>query len=1101
MSHLNKTSLLVSEQLPEFIRGDVTYSTFVAFLKAYYEWMELANTSNSLSTTANSYSQGALYASKNVPEYMDIDTTLDDFVQFFRNDFLSFFPSDADVDEKKLIKIARQLYNTKGTPASYEFLFRVLYNSDVQLFNSKDYVFKASDGKWVTTNVVTIQGTDPVWTLTIGYRLFGLTSTGYATIESVNIVPIEFGGYTQIFVTDVGRNFISGETVQVQNTFGAKAVINGNEVTGVILGIVNSVSSDPANLGSGYSLGDPVVFYGGLVDNIDAYAAKAYVSSVSEASVQKITTVYAGHGYNVGNTDINIISATGGVNATGFLFSTDNNPYTASFVNIDTIQSFIDRYEDSVGNTALNPPIGNSYYLFGNTSNTVANVQTINVNSRLVDSLYFANITTYGVGIADVSTGGRNYQQVSTTANALGTFVAVDNSHLYLSGMGTLAPIQIINGGLNYANGDTVVFTGGGGFGAYAYVNVAPFTGQIVSTTYIGDPAGRIIAPLGGMGYGSSPALTVSSTHPSHGGAVLFAGLMGADAVLQPTTGTSGQVLGVTLTSPGVNYISKPTATLRVTDLLVYNNDFISNPLTRDDVIIQTNDGKPVNSTANTQAVLFIANVASVLDLNTPVTSNNLLKLQTLRIYNYNGTLNTSSNIIVYRNGSLIGANLVIDTAAADQGLDVGFINGVHQYGSGTGKAIVNFSSGVQIGAGATFGGLTSAAGHYVNSDGQPSGYSILENDNYNTFSYFLKVEKALEEYKNSALKFLHPAGLHYVAFNMIKSSMVANTGFSSQEFVNSSLLDSAPNFTANTVPNSNTIVIRVPYVTENIQAIVPINSFLSVNPIYGEPFYSQVQNVADTSVGTNYKYDITLADYWINSVPNVAYGKAVSGTSKINISNTTSAWTMATGQKVTNISDIAHVNDTITFNTSPTGLGVLQPITIVDGGGNYFVGNTISIVGGGGYGAYANITSVSGIGAITGISYVKDPSGNTVAPLGGINYTTIPTVTAIGPSTGYTPAKLVVPGFLTYQAANTAKISDVTNTTITLSGVTFTDNVMNIGPSTWLTTNGVMTLTRNVYTSNVFYSGPVQPIVLLELITENGDTLTTESGLTLLIG
>jgi hypothetical protein len=43
--------------------------------------------------------------------------------------------------------------------------------------------------------------------------------------------------------------------------------------------------------------------------------------------------------------------------------------------------------------------------------------------------------------------------------------------------------------------------------------------------------------------------------------------------------------------------------------------------------------------------------------------------------------------------------------------------------------------------------------------------------------------------------------------------------------------------------------------------------------------------------------------------------------------------------------------------------------------------------------------------------------------------------------------------------------------------------------------------LTRNVLTSNVYYSGPVIPIVLLELTTEDGNTIITELGSTLLIG
>ena len=49
----HNTSIQISKQLPEFIRDDVNYQTFVAFLEAYYEWLQLAHTANSLNTVVN----------------------------------------------------------------------------------------------------------------------------------------------------------------------------------------------------------------------------------------------------------------------------------------------------------------------------------------------------------------------------------------------------------------------------------------------------------------------------------------------------------------------------------------------------------------------------------------------------------------------------------------------------------------------------------------------------------------------------------------------------------------------------------------------------------------------------------------------------------------------------------------------------------------------------------------------------------------------------------------------------------------------------------------------------------------------------------------
>ena len=115
-----KTSLLVQNQLPEYVRDNPDYENFSLFLQAYYEWME----QNGKVTER----------SKNILNYKDIDTTTDEFLKYFANDFLPYFPSDTLISQQQAVKIARELYQSKGTPASYKFLFKVLYNSDFDIF-------------------------------------------------------------------------------------------------------------------------------------------------------------------------------------------------------------------------------------------------------------------------------------------------------------------------------------------------------------------------------------------------------------------------------------------------------------------------------------------------------------------------------------------------------------------------------------------------------------------------------------------------------------------------------------------------------------------------------------------------------------------------------------------------------------------------------------------------------------------------------------------------------------------------------------------------------------------------------------------------------
>jgi hypothetical protein len=113
-----KTSLLVAQQLPEFVRDNESYQTFVSFIEAYYQWLETAQTANSANVIATSTGEGVTYGAKNLLNYADVDSTLDEFVQYFIKDFLPYIPEDALADKRKLLKIARDFYLAKGTEKS-----------------------------------------------------------------------------------------------------------------------------------------------------------------------------------------------------------------------------------------------------------------------------------------------------------------------------------------------------------------------------------------------------------------------------------------------------------------------------------------------------------------------------------------------------------------------------------------------------------------------------------------------------------------------------------------------------------------------------------------------------------------------------------------------------------------------------------------------------------------------------------------------------------------------------------------------------------------------------------------------------------------------
>jgi hypothetical protein len=120
-----KNSAVVARQLPEHIRED--YPTFVAFVEAYYEFLQ---------------TQGVDFST-----IRDIDRTLEDFVVQFKKE-LSYNLPNVTQDERFLLQRIKDQYLAKGSEGSYKLLFRLLYGKDVDIFYPGQQMLRASDGRW-----------------------------------------------------------------------------------------------------------------------------------------------------------------------------------------------------------------------------------------------------------------------------------------------------------------------------------------------------------------------------------------------------------------------------------------------------------------------------------------------------------------------------------------------------------------------------------------------------------------------------------------------------------------------------------------------------------------------------------------------------------------------------------------------------------------------------------------------------------------------------------------------------------------------------------------------------------------------------------------
>ena len=155
---MDKTPIAVAleRQIPEHIRGE--YQLFVNFVKAYYEFLEQTQ-------------------QRNLEDIRSIENTLDEFVIRFKKELSVLFPTNTLSNERFILQRIREFYQARGSKESYQFLFRILFNKDSDVFYPATQILRASDGKWVQEKSVFVKTTSG--------NLFNLTGK-IANIETTN---------------------------------------------------------------------------------------------------------------------------------------------------------------------------------------------------------------------------------------------------------------------------------------------------------------------------------------------------------------------------------------------------------------------------------------------------------------------------------------------------------------------------------------------------------------------------------------------------------------------------------------------------------------------------------------------------------------------------------------------------------------------------------------------------------------------------------------------------------------------------------------------------------------------------------------------------
>jgi hypothetical protein len=271
MKELEKTiSTLVESQFPSFYRDEG--QNFVAFVKAYYEWMEASN--------------NAVYHSRRLLEYGDIDSTVDDFIIHFKEKYLNNIQFTTSSNKKLLIKKAQDLYRSKGTERSIDLFFKLVYGIDTRVYVPGTDIFKLSDGKWVkpTYLEVTREARNINY---VGKQVTGASSGATAFVEKLVRKRVQ-GQYIDIFyISAVNGTFVTNELILVDEVYDGAPIMVGSFTSLELVGRA-----------SGYEVGDIV----DIISTTSGGYGKGRVTSVSNATgVVDFELIDGGFGYRTGS--------------------------------------------------------------------------------------------------------------------------------------------------------------------------------------------------------------------------------------------------------------------------------------------------------------------------------------------------------------------------------------------------------------------------------------------------------------------------------------------------------------------------------------------------------------------------------------------------------------------------------------------------------------------------------------------------------------------------------------------------------------------------------------------------------------------------------
>ena len=381
-------SQLIKNQFPEFYKSEG--ELFLAFVQAYYEWMETQQfdvTNDDGDVVGQITNDGVIHHSRNLPDYRDIDRTLDDFILSFKNKYLSNIQFNVATNKQLFIKNALEFYRAKGSPRAVDLFFKLVYGLEARVYQPADDLFKLSDNTWNNQVYLELQPNKGNINF-VGKMVFGFTSGASGFGEK--LVRVKRGSLfiDALYISGLQGNFETEETVMAVDD---PVESDGTQFAARMLGSLTTFEIISSS--AGFEIGERV-----YVSDGTGKKGTAIVTAISSAvGIVDFTLIDGGWGYS---NDAEVIGSKRTLRFADVTFeNTDFYYHTDPFeifqtANQDLVRFYLDESNTTSRAAALALDLGTEVYAtVGDVAGANVTWEGVLVDKSVADSHLTINYT------------------------------------------------------------------------------------------------------------------------------------------------------------------------------------------------------------------------------------------------------------------------------------------------------------------------------------------------------------------------------------------------------------------------------------------------------------------------------------------------------------------------------------------------------------------------------------------------------------------------------------------------------------------------------------------------------------------------------------